>query len=348
VETRPKSRKGKKSKRADAPEAMPEPPPPEPAAPLPPVLAVEEPEKQLTLPEPEAPAVPEPAAVAEPPPAPEPEVAAAEPPPPEPATPEPAPEELAESPVAAEGTGAAEDADGEPSPATLLDAAPPVESEKVTWIDAQSRTQDMTLEDAAARAASSADSQELPRASEELSETGEEEQKEPAPTVRRPLSRLGDVPIYDEPDFLTEFKRELSKCRRVDRPLTLILIRVGDLGQIIELFGKDFRERVLWHIAEQAMESLREVDLVGMMSSKNRIALTAFASDRYGGGRIVSRLRQAVRRKPFRVGEELPPIIPALDFGMSSFPADGNEISTLMLRAEEDFRSAEEKSASSD
>jgi hypothetical protein len=76
--------------------------------------------------------------------------------------------------------------------------------------------------------------------------------------------------------------------------------------------------------------------------------LTAFASDRYGGGRIVSRLRQAVRRKPFRVGEELPPIIPALDFGMSSFPADGNEISTLMLRAEEDFRSAEEESASSD
>jgi GGDEF domain-containing protein len=134
----------------------------------------------------------------------------------------------------------------------------------------------------------------------------------------------------------------------VDRPLTLILIRVGDLGQIIELFGKDFREPVLWHIAEQAMGSLREVDLVGMMSSKGLIAMTAFASDRYGGSRIVSRMRQAVTKKPFHVGEELPPIIPALDFGMASFPADGGEVSNLIRRAEEDLRRDPDAAAPSD
>jgi diguanylate cyclase (GGDEF)-like protein len=156
-------------------------------------------------------------------------------------------------------------------------------------------------------------------------------------SLRRPLYRVGEVPIYDEPDFLTELKRELSKCRRVDRPLTLILIRIGDLGQIVELFGKDFREQVLWHIAEHAMGSLRVVDLVGMMASKDRIAMTAFASDRYGGGRIVSRMRQSVARKPFRVSEELPPIVPALDFGIASFPADGSDVEALLHRAEEDL-----------
>jgi CheY-like chemotaxis protein/GGDEF domain-containing protein len=352
-ETRARPRKAKKSKNADPPEVVTELPPSEPPVPLPAVLAEDEPEKELPPPEPGVPEVPEPAAAvaeASPPLAndvgPELEVAAVEPPPPDPAPPEPASEEAAETPMAAEERGTVEDADEEPSPAALLDALPPIESEEVAWIDAESRTQDMTLEEAAVRAASSEDSEKLPSVSEELMEKTEEDEKEKGPTTRRPLSRHGEVPIYDEPDFLTEFKRELSKCRRVDRPLTLILIRVGDLGQIIELFGKDFRERVLWHIAEQAMESLREVDLVGMMSSKNRIALTAFASDRYGGGRIVSRLRQAVRRKPFRVGEELPPIIPALDFGMASFPVDGNEVSSLILRAEEDF--AEGKSASLD
>jgi hypothetical protein len=96
------------------------------------------------------------------------------------------------------------------------------------------------------------------------------------------------------------------------------------------------------------MQSLREVDLVGMMSSKSLIALTAFASDRYGGGRIVARLRQAMHRKPFRVGEELPPIIPALDFGMASFPADGNDVSSLLARAEEDLPRVEEKPAALD
>jgi diguanylate cyclase (GGDEF)-like protein len=240
----------------------------------------------------------------------------------------------------------------EEDPAALLDAPPPEDSEAVTWIVAESKTQEMSLQEAAMRAASGGEPENPPAAFEDLGAVRvdlEERAKDAAtPPLRRPLFRVGEVPIYDEPDFLTELKRELSKCRRVDRPLTLILIRVGDLGQIIELFGKDFRERVLWHIAEQAMQSLREVDLVGMMTSKSQIALTAFASDRYGGGRIVARLRQAMHRKPFRVGEELPPIVPALDFGMASFPADGDDVSTLMARADEDLPAAESKPAALD
>jgi diguanylate cyclase (GGDEF)-like protein len=248
----------------------------------------------------------------------------------------------------------------EPPPSAALDAPPPSEVEEVTWIQADSRTQEMTLEEAAARVAEEMSAKEPPEDLGTAPPSGDAEPEEAAAEqpsaaagtsqpLRRPLFRVGEVPIYDEPDFLTELKRELSKCKRVDRPLTLILIRVGDLGQIIELFGKDFREPVLWHIAEQAMESLREVDLVGMMSSKNLIAMTAFASDRYGGGRIVSRMRQAVAKKPFRVGEELPPIIPELDFGMASFPADGNEVTNLIHRAEEDLTNGKDsKDASSD
>ena len=155
--------------------------------------------------------------------------------------------------------------------------------------------------------------------------------------VQRPRFRVGDVPIYDEEDFYSELKRELSKCRRVDRPLTLILIQVDDLTQIVELFGKEIREAVLWHVAEQAMAALREVDLVGMMSSKDLIALTAFASDKYGGGRVVARMRKLLEKNPFRVGEELPPIVPALQFGMSSYPEDGDEVAGLIAKASEDI-----------
>ena len=155
--------------------------------------------------------------------------------------------------------------------------------------------------------------------------------------VQRPRFRVGEVPIYDEEDFYSELKRELLKCRRVDRPLTLILIQVDDLTQIVELFGKEIREAVLWHVAEQAMAALREVDLVGMMSSKDLIALTAFASDKYGGGRVVARMRKLLEKNPFRVGEELPPIVPALQFGMSSYPENGDEVVGLIAKAYEDI-----------
>ena len=170
-----------------------------------------------------------------------------------------------------------------------------------------------------------------------------EDEREPDATsssplpVQRPRFRVGDVPIYDEENFYSELKRELSKCRRVDRPLTLILIQVDDLNQIVELFGKKIREAVLWHVAEQAMASLREVDLVGMMSSRDLIALTAFASDKYGGGRVVARMRKLLEKNPFRVSEELPPIVPTLQFGMSSFPEDGDEGDGLIAKAYEDI-----------
>jgi len=322
-------------KPAPAPEAK----APEPASePRPEPVQVPEP------PESKAPSEPETIAVA--PASPEPTPAPKEP------LPVVQPEAIVEAKVSA-GAGDVpppETVEEEPPPSILLDAPPPSETEEVSWIQVDSRTQEMRLEEAAARVAEAAQ----PAAFEDLAARESEPTEESPPaadssqTMRRPLFRVGEVPIYDEPDFLIELKRELSKCKRVDRPLTLILIRVGDLGQIIELFGKDFREPVLWHIAEQAMESLREVDLVGMMTSTNLIAMTAFASDRYGGGRIVSRMRQAVSKKPFRVSEELPPIVPSLDFGMATFPADGSEVSNLMRRAEEDLTNGKNRAIVSD
>ncbi len=321
-----------------APEPLPA--PEAAAAPEPPVEALE-PERPERPHENEAPPAPETIAVANVPP--------------EATEASGAPPEVVSPPSRDEGpTAAAETAEEGPRPSVLLDGPSSSEADEVTWIQADPRTQEMTLEEAAARIAEGslvATKAEEPDEAVPESPPGPAEEGSPTdstPAMRRPLFRVGEVPIYDEPDFLTELKRELSKCRRVDRPLTLILIRIGDLGQIIELFGKDFREPVLWHIAEQAMESLREVDLVGMMSSKDLIAMTAFASDRYGGGRIVSRMRQAVNRKPFRVGEALPPIIPVLDFGMATFPADGSEVSNLLQRAEEELANGRDQAAPSD
>jgi len=141
------------------------------------------------------------------------------------------------------------------------------------------------------------------------------------------------VPIYREDRFRAELKREIARCRRVDRPLTLILIKIRDLSQIVELFGGDIREPVQKHVAERAAATLREVDLVGVMSSPDLVALVAFASDKYGGERVILRIRDALTKTPFRVGEELPPIVPELGFGVVSFPEDASEAAELIASA---------------
>ncbi|HXV63882.1 MAG TPA: response regulator [Vicinamibacteria bacterium] len=142
------------------------------------------------------------------------------------------------------------------------------------------------------------------------------------------------VPALGRDEFQLEARRELSKCKRVYKPLTVILVEIDDLAQIVELLGKEARGRVLRHVAELVRASLREADLVAVMTGSPRVAAAAFACDRYGGDRFIARLRRALNKNPFRVGESLPPIIPRLRFGMATFPEDGQEEAPLLEKAE--------------
>lgn len=161
---------------------------------------------------------------------------------------------------------------------------------------------------------------------------------EPAPSpprreAPRPQAIHRGIPVYGEEDFLFELRREVSRSQRLGRPLTLVLIRVTDLDQIVELVGAGFRRQLLWHVAEQAMETLRQVDLAGHLTSQELVGLIAFASGRYGGRRIVSRVQRAIKRRPFSVGAGLPAIIPALRFGIAAFPKEGEDIDSLLEHA---------------
>jgi len=171
-----------------------------------------------------------------------------------------------------------------------------------------------------------------------------EEKPAPAPPVPsepslkarqapRPEAIHRGVPIYGEEDFLYELRREVARCQRLGRPMTVILIRVTDLEQIVELVGSGFRRQLLWHVAEQSLETLRQVDLAGHLSSQELVGLIAFGSGRYGGRRIVSRVQRAIKRHPFSVGEGLPAIVPALRFGIAAFPKEGEDLEALIAHA---------------
>jgi GGDEF domain-containing protein len=119
--------------------------------------------------------------------------------------------------------------------------------------------------------------------------------------------------------------------------LTLILIRVTDLEQIVELVGSGFRRQLLWHVAEQSLDTLRQVDLAGHLTSQELVGLIAFGSGRYGGRRIVSRVQRAIKRHPFSVGEGLPAIVPALRFGIAAFPNEGEDLDALIAHAQREL-----------
>lgn len=61
--------------------------------------------------------------------------------------------------------------------------------------------------------------------------------------------------------------------------------------------------------------------------------MIVFAADRYGGDRVAERLGASLRQTPFRVGEELPALVPALRFGLAVFPEDAADGGSLEARA---------------
>jgi CheY-like chemotaxis protein len=158
-----------------------------------------------------------------------------------------------------------------------------------------------------------------------------------------PLSvgSVGGLPIYPEDVFFRELRREMSRCRRSGKPLTLMLIRVDDLGQIVELFGQEARQRVLRHVAELAVETAREVDMAGLVLTEELVGLAAFAADRYGGGRIAARIARALTRRPFSIADGIPGIVPVLRFGMATFPVETEEADGLVVRAREELSAQE-------
>lgn len=171
-------------------------------------------------------------------------------------------------------------------------------------------------------------------------EEAEAAQAEARTSPPRPRALHEELPIYQEEDYLHELKREVSMCDRLGRSITLIMVRIVDLDQIVELLGRQFRSKVLFHVAEHAVESLREIDMVGLLESKELIALTAFASDRYGGDKIVSRLQTLLGHNPFEVDVGLPSFIPDLRFGMAVYPGEAAGMEEMIERAEAELAAA--------
>jgi hypothetical protein len=99
-------------------------------------------------------------------------------------------------------------------------------------------------------------------------------------------------------------------------------------------------------VAEQALESVRDIDMVGLMESRDLIALTAFASDRYGGEKIASRLTNILGHNPFEVGAGLPSFIPKLRFGLASYPKEAESLEELLERAEAEMEASDRPSQS--
>jgi diguanylate cyclase (GGDEF)-like protein len=127
-------------------------------------------------------------------------------------------------------------------------------------------------------------------------------------------------------------------------PLSLIYFEIGNLAQIIRVFGNPMGNSVLRKIADCIKPELRETDILVRYGHQGFVALLAGVRNDQAL-RCVQRLKQQVRKEFVSLGQGFSV---DLKSGVSSYPQNGVTVFALLQSAQENMRSVSSEEAASD
>jgi diguanylate cyclase (GGDEF)-like protein len=136
--------------------------------------------------------------------------------------------------------------------------------------------------------------------------------------------------------YLTAMAPQLiSNASRNQTPLSLIYLEIGNLNQIIRIFGGTQGNALLRRIAECIKPELRETDVLVRYGNHGFIALLPGVRNEQAF-RCVQRLKQQIRDEIITAG---PGFSIDCRAGISSYPKDGANVIAMLQSAQENLRS---------
>jgi len=135
--------------------------------------------------------------------------------------------------------------------------------------------------------------------------------------------RDGLTGLFNYRYFKEILQREIEKSKRYGHPFSLIMLDIDDFKKFNDNFGHLEGDRILKKFSQLILDSVRKIDMVF----------------RYGGEEIFillpelpkSRAKKVAERLKTLVKENLPITVSA---GISGFPEDGEDVETLIKRAD--------------
>jgi len=79
--------------------------------------------------------------------------------------------------------------------------------------------------------------------------------------------------LYNEDYFLKRLKEELLRAKRYKRILSIILVEINNFSQIVELYGLEEEEKLLYLLAQEIRKNLRRVDILAKLSKPEHFAI---------------------------------------------------------------------------
>ncbi|MGQ9618969.1 MAG: diguanylate cyclase [Candidatus Aminicenantia bacterium] len=135
--------------------------------------------------------------------------------------------------------------------------------------------------------------------------------------------------------FREVLEREIEKSKRYGHPFSLIMLDIDDFKKYNDRYGHLEGDRVLKKMASFILTQVRKIDMVFRYGGEEIfILLPELPKSR--GIVVAKRLKKAIK-------EELPITV---SVGISGFPEDGEDVETLVKKA--DFRMYDDKRNSND
>ena len=140
--------------------------------------------------------------------------------------------------------------------------------------------------------------------------------------------------LYNHRHFQQVFSRELSRARRYDNTLAIIMIDVDDFKKFNDTYGHPHGDKVLAALGDLLTEALRSSDLAFRYGGEEFVVLLP-ETDLTSALQAAERLRELVERKSVAILKGISPHGVTVSGGVAAFPRDGVNRSELLKNVDD-------------
>ena len=140
-------------------------------------------------------------------------------------------------------------------------------------------------------------------------------------TVYTMMTRDGLTRVFNRRYFSETLRREMSRCQRYVRPISLVMINLDQLAAVNQRYGAMIGDQVLKQLARRLENILRDDDVLARISEDN-FALLMVEAGLEDAAEIAERCRLAVGSEP--VVTSVGPIKVTISLGIAVRPSRGN------------------------
>lgn len=139
--------------------------------------------------------------------------------------------------------------------------------------------------------------------------------------------------LYNLGHFATELRREMRRCARAGRPLSVIMADLDHLKAVNDRYGHVAGDVVITGIADAIRQETRAYDLAARFGGEEYAVMLPFASA--GEARLVAeRIRERVAATPYSAPNVRARIRVTLSIGVATFPEHTDSVEGLIHEAD--------------